>query len=329
MTVTHRTAALMVAPGRGILAADESIGTMSNRLEAEGIPASSTTRRDYRALLLTAPGLSETVSGIILNPETFDDSLRDGTSFPRACSDAGVLPGVKVDAGTVPFSSSGALLTEGLGGLDGRLSQYASKGAAFAKWRAVIDISTGSDASLEANAVALARYAVLCLKHEIVPIIEPEVLCTGAHGIDDCADMTSRALVAVFEQLRKHEVDCRGIVLKPNLVTPGVDAAPADADEIAEATLAVLHITVPREVPGVAFLSGGLPTDAVCAALASMNAGAVEHPWELTFSFGRALVSDALHAWAGQDENVAAAQGILLSRCRLAAASHPIGQTAA
>lgn len=324
MHALHHTAALMVGPGRGILAADESIGTMSSRLEGEGIAASKTARRDYRALLLTAPTLSDVISGIILNDETFFDSIADGTPFPSACLDVGVLPGVKVDTGTTPLArGGGATITEGLDGLGTRLATYEAAGAAFAKWRAVIDITTVSDYSLEVNAHALARYAALCQEHGIVPIVEPEVLCTGSHDLVACAEVTSRALGTLFEQLDRQHVDMAGLVLKPNMVTPGLDGAPAGAEEIADATLEVLTKAVPPDVAGVAFLSGGQSTATACAALAAMNATDVDRPWELAFSFGRALVSDALHTWGGDVENVQAAQDVLLRNCRLAAAAHP------
>ena len=324
MSVLETTAAQMVEPGRGILAADESIGTMSTRLEAEGIAPSATSRRDYRATLLTAPGLSDVISGIILNDETYFDSLTDGTSFPQACSDVGVLPGVKVDTGTTPLAKGGgATVTEGLDKLGTRLADYSASGATFAKWRAVIDIGTATDYSLEVNAHALARYAALCQEHGIVPIVEPEVMCTGSHDMATCAEMTSRVLDTVFAHLERQHVDPTGMVLKPNMVTPGLDGPSATADEIASATLDVLTKVVPPQVPGVAFLSGGHPTSTVCAALAAMNASGAEHAWELTFSFGRALVSDALHAWGGSADNVAAAQEALLENCRLAANAHP------
>lgn len=324
MPLLNPTASRLVEPGQGILAADESIGTMSSRLEAEGITASATTRRDYRSMLVTADGLCEVISGVILSDETFFDTLADGTPFPRACQDAGMLAGVKVDTGTTPLAGGGgATITEGLDGLGVRLADYASAGASFAKWRAVIDVATVSDYSLEVNAHALARYAALCQERGIVPIVEPEVMSTGSHAMSTCAEVTARTLGVVFDQLERQHVELDGIVLKPNMVTPGLDGPAVSTDEIAAATLDVLSKVVPTEVPGVAFLSGGHPTSRVCAALAAMNGGGAEHAWELTFSFGRALVSDALHTWGGSADNVVAAQTALLENCRRAAKAHP------
>lgn len=313
------TAQQMTSGGRGILAADESVKTMSARLEAEGIPASDLTRRDYRQLLLTTGGLSESVSGIILSDETFGQDLSDGRAFPIASRELGILPGIKVDTGTKPLSGhDGALITEGLDGLGARLASYAERGAAFAKWRAVFDVSTTTEYVARANAHALARYASLCQEHGIVPIVEPEVLCTGDHALTASAVTSRLVLAAVFDELNLAGVDLTGIVLKPNFVTPGLDAPAAPAGEVAAATYEVLRETVPAAVPGIAFLSGGHPTTDVCAFLADLSAVA-GRPWQVTFSFGRALVSDALRTWAGDSANVAAAQGRLLENCRSAA----------
>lgn len=317
----HHTAREMTHGGRGILAADESIKTMSARLEAEGIPATETARRDYRELLLTAPRLAETVSGIILADETFGQELSDGRSFPDACHDLGILPGIKVDTGTVPIpDAGGALITEGLDGLADRLASYADRGAAFAKWRAVIDISNTTEETARANARSLAQYASLCQEHGLVPIVEPEVLCTGDHDIVACADATRLALRVVFEELEAAGVDLRGIVLKPNFITPGLDAPGLGAATVAATTFEVLAATVPAAVPGIAFLSGGHPTEDVCAFLKELNANP-DRPWDVTFSFGRALVSAALRTWAGDPANREAAQGRLLDNCREAAAA--------
>lgn len=319
MSNLHEVAATMVADGRGILAADESIGTMSSRLEAEGIAASETSRRDYRELLLTPEGLGDVVSGVIWCDETFNQSLADGTPFPQAARDRNIYPGIKVDTGVTPLANGGgATITEGLDGLGKRLETYAANGAAFAKWRAVIDITKASEYSTEVNAHALARYAALCQANGIVPIVEPEVLCTGDHDIDRCAEVSLSTLKAVFAQLALQRVDLQGIVLKPNMITPGLDAAEPTSDEIASATLAVLTEAVPADVPGIAFLSGGHPTERVCGALAAMNATPEPAPWSLTFSFGRALVSSALHTWGGSPDNVAAAQESLVANCTAA-----------
>jgi fructose-bisphosphate aldolase class I len=313
------TAQQMTSGGRGILAADESIKTMSARLEAEGIPASAETRRDYRQLLLTVDGLSGSISGIILADETFGQQLADGRAFPDAARELGILPGIKVDTGTTPLpGQAGALITEGLDGLGARLASYAERGAAFAKWRAVFDVHTITPYTARANGHALARYAALCQENGIVPIVEPEVLCNGDHDLAASANASRRALGTVFDELEQSGVDLTGIVLKPNFVTPGLDAAPVSAATVASATFAVLRDTVPAAVPGIAFLSGGHPTADVCAFLSELNA-IRERPWQVTFSFGRALVSAALHMWGGDAVNIPAAQKALLNNCRSAA----------
>jgi len=314
----------LVSDERGILAADESVATMSARLTAERITPSESNRRDYRELLLTAPGLDETVSGIILCDETFRQDLSSGETFPVAARRLGILPGIKVDAGTQPFDgASTATVTTGLDGLADRLAEYAALGAAFAKWRAVIDVADPDQGALTANAEALAEYAALCQQHGIVPIVEPEVLCSGSHDLSTCADVTMMALTLVFDRLQDRGVDLSGIVLKPNMVTPGLESADAPAPPlvIAEATLAVLAETVPSEVPGIAFLSGGHTNQAACQNLGAINQDAGDAPWQLTYSFGRALVSDALHAWAGAPGFVAVAQTRLLNNCRRASAA--------
>jgi fructose-bisphosphate aldolase class I len=326
MTDLAAVAADLVSIGRGILAADESIGTMSARLEAEGIAASPDARRDYRELLVTSPGLSATVSGVILCGETFDQRTAAGVPFPEACRELGVLPGIKVDAGTSPLpGGNGATITEGLDSLGKRLAEYAAAGAAFAKWRAVIAIGTSDAWAIEANAHALARYAELCQEHGIVPIVEPEVLATGTHDIDACAVTTEQTLDAVFSQLSRANVALNAIVLKPNMITSGLDAAPEDADAVAAVTLAVLNGYVSEDVPGIAFLSGGQSNVDACTNLAAMNelAGS-DAPWRLTYSFGRALVSDALRAWGGNPSQAADAQLVLLANsARAAAATQP------
>ncbi|MFE7722271.1 class I fructose-bisphosphate aldolase [Nocardia rhizosphaerihabitans] len=318
VTTLAAVAKQLTGGGRGILAADESIKTMSARLEQEGIPASATTRRDYRELLLTADGLAEWISGIILCDETFGQDLTDGRAFPVAARELGILPGIKVDTGTTGLpGQGGALVTEGLDGLGARLASYAERGAAFAKWRAVFDVRSITPYAAHANGHALARYAALCQQHGIVPIVEPEVLCTGDHDLDASAQATRLALRSVFAALDAAGVDLSGIVLKPNFVTPGLDAAPAPVDDVVGATFTVLRETVPAAVPGIAFLSGGQPTEQVCRYLADLTILA-GRPWAVTFSFGRALVSAALHTWAGQAEAVAAQQ-VLLDNCRSAA----------
>jgi fructose-bisphosphate aldolase class I len=309
----------MTAGGRGILAADESIKTMSVRLENEGIASSDTARRDYRELLITAEGLSESVSGVIWSDETFGQQLSDGRAFPEAARGLGILPGIKVDAGPTALpNGGGALITEGLDGLGARLESYAARGAAFAKWRAVFDVHSITPYSARANGQALARYVALCQEHHIVPIVEPEVLCTGGHGIGASAKASRLALAALFDELGQAGVDLSGVVLKPNFVTPGLEAGVATAPTVAAATFEVLMDTVPAEVGGIAFLSGGHATSDVCEYLGELNAE-TQRPWPVTFSFGRALVSASLSTWGGNPENVEAAQKALLDSCRWAA----------
>lgn len=317
----HQVATQLVSGERGILAADESIATMSTRLLGEGIAATEINRRDYRELLLTAPDLSRTVSGIILCDETFRQKVSDGTSFPVAARWLGVLPGIKVDTGVAPFPGAArATVTQGLDGLAARLEEYSTLGAAFAKWRAVIDVADPHEGAMEANAAALADYALACQQHEIVPIVEPEVLCSGAHDLRACAEVTTAALMMVFDHLEGRGVDLGAIVLKPNMVTQGLESDDTMISPllVAEATLAVLRSTVPMEVPGIAFLSGGHSNRAACDYLGALNQLAGDAPWQLTYSFGRALVSDALHAWEGKREHVAAAQRLLLENCERA-----------
>ena len=311
----------MTADGRGILAADESIATMSTRLEAASIPASDTSRRDYRELLLTAPGLSTSVSGVIWCDETFGQQLSDGSDFPDAALRRDILPGIKVDTGTVPLQGgNGALVTQGLDGLDERLGAYAERGAAFAKWRAVFDVDTITEESARTNARSLARYASLCQQHGLVPIVEPEVLAQGEHDMVDSARATKLALRTLFEELQTADVDLSGIVLKPNFVTPGLDHPKVSAKSVASVTFDVLRQTVPTAVTGIAFLSGGHSTEKACAYLAELNA--IEGmPWAMTFSFGRALVSDALTTWGGSAGEHDRAQRALTKNCERAAAA--------
>ncbi|MEZ5093488.1 class I fructose-bisphosphate aldolase [Nocardioides sp.] len=324
-TDLHAVAEQMTSGGRGLLAADESIPTMSQRLEAAGVTASDIARRDYRQLLLTAPGLAATVSGIILCDETFGQSLTDGRRFPEAAHELGVLPGIKVDTGTVACPGvDGALLTQGLDGLDERLESYAARGAAFAKWRAVLSVETLVPQVAEGNAAALAAYAAACQRHGIVPVVEPEVLAAGSHDLVDSARATRMILEAVFAELDRAGVDLSGIVLKPNLVTPGLDSQQVSPRTIATVTYDVLRATVPAAVTGIAFLSGGHPTHRVTAALAELNR-IEDAPWHLTFSFGRALVNDALATWEGSPAHVTAAQRALLANCREAAGAAGCG----
>lgn len=323
MSQLHDIARTLTSNGRGILAADESIRTMSTRLEDAGITGDEEHRRAYRQVLITTPSLDEYVSGVILCDETFRQEF-DGVPVPRVCSDYGLLTGIKVDTGTSQLPGhEGATVTEGLDGLGARLAEYASQGAHFAKWRAVIDPATATGYTNRANASALARYAALCQQHGLVPIVEPEVLCgTGDHDLDAGRRATEDALAAVFAELADAQVDLKGIVLKPNFVTPGLQATEQPSPAVvAESTRAVLGRHVPPEVGGIAFLSGGHSTDRACAFLAGLNDGSTRMPWPTTFSFGRALVSAALTTWGGRPDQVAQAQEVLAENCRTAAAA--------
>ncbi len=309
----------LTSGGRGILAADESIATMSKRLEGESIPASATSRRDYRQLLLTTPGLNKSVSGIIFSDETFHQELTDGRDFPTAARQFRILPGIKVDTGVVPLAGhEPALVTEGLDGLGERLGSYAARGAAFAKWRAVFDVDSITTYSARVNAQALARYASLCQLHGIVPIVEPEVLAAGEHDLVASAAATRLALSTLFDELAQADVELAGIVLKPNFVTPGLSCQGVSARTVATVTYDVLRDTVPEQVPGIAFLSGGHPTDDVCEFLGALNTFD-NAPWSMTFSFGRALVNDALATWGGTPANLTRAQQALATNCQRAA----------
>lgn len=314
----HDVAGRLVSGGRGILAVDESIPTMNTRLAAAGVEPSAQSRRDYRQMLLTAPGLEHGVSGAILNPETLGQTTADGTPFADLLAARGILVGVKVDTGTTLLPrTAGETVTEGLDGLGERLAGYAAAGARFAKWRAVLRVGPRRPTAraVTANAHALARYASLCQAHGIVPVVEPEVLMEGDHGIARCALATSGVLREVFRQLTSAGVDLAGTVLKPNFVVPGSKAPAAAPAEVATVTLEVLGAHVPAAVPGIAFLSGGLAPELATAYLAALQpTGAERLPWQLTFSFGRALVDPALTAWAGRRDRWADGQRALLHR---------------
>jgi fructose-bisphosphate aldolase class I len=329
MTNLQATAAAMVAPGRGILAADESVATASKRLEAAGLASTPESRRAYREMLLTTPGLSEYVSGVILFDETLRQSISDGTPFPAYLNDHGMLPGIKVDTGAKPLAGHpGETVTEGLDGLRERVAEYVGLGAAFAKWRAVISISVGdgrpSRACTAANAHALARYAALCQEGGLVPIVEPEVLIDGDHTIEVCEEVTTDVLREVFAALAEQGVDLEAIVLKPSMVVPGKGSGQtALVTEVAAATLRCLRASVPAAVPGIAFLSGGQGPEMATAHLHAMNRLGPQ-PWELTFSYGRALQDPALAAWARDGGTVAEGGQAALrhrARCNSAARS--------
>ncbi len=313
------TARAMVAPGKGILAADESAPTIKKRFDSIRVESTEENRRAYRELLFTARGAAEFISGVILFDETIRQSAADGTPFPKLLAKQGILPGIKVDAGARALAGApGEKITEGLDGLRERIAAYAKLGARFAKWRAVITIGEGipSDLCLEANAHALARYAALCVEGGLVPIVEPEVLMDGPHTLERCGEVTERTLHAVFRALDAQRVPFEQMVLKPNMVLSGTEcAAQAGVAEVAEATLHCFRCAVPAAVPGIVFLSGGQSDELATAHLNEMNkrGGA---PWELSFSYGRALQAAPLRAWGGRRENAAAAQQAFLHRAR-------------
>jgi fructose-bisphosphate aldolase, class I len=308
----NKVAAAMTAPGRGILAADESTGTIGKRFDAIGVPSTPDNRRDYRELLFrSTEAMSKYIAGVILYDETIRQNAKDGTPLAKLIEKAGSLPGIKVDKGTKPLPCrAGEVITEGLDGLCERLVEYRSLGAKFAKWRAVIDIGADipSYAGILTNAHALARYAALCQDEGIVPIVEPEVLMDGGHDIDRCAVITEWVLKTVFEQLYYQSVALEGMVLKPNMVVPGKKSGKrASVEEVAEKTLRVLKATVPAAVPGIAFLSGGQSDEEATAHLDAMHRMGLL-PWQLSFSYGRALQHAPQTVWSGKPENVAAAQ---------------------
>jgi len=315
------TAAEMVAEGKGILAIDESTGTCCKRFQAVGVECSEQSRRDYREMLLTTPGLADHISGAILYDETIRQALADGTPFVQFMEDAGILPGIKVDRGAQPLAGHpGEKITEGLDGLRARLVEYADLGARFAKWRAVITIAhdTPSQACLNANAHALARYAALCQEAGLVPIVEPEVLMDGSHSLDDCFDVTEATLHAVFNELYEQSVVLEGTILKASMVISGSEAKiRADVESVADATVQCLLNTVPAALGGIVFLSGGQEDIEATLHLDTMNRlGGL--PWPLSFSYGRALQAAALSVWAENPAgNVAAAQRKLAHRARM------------
>src|SRR4051812_45987775 len=296
------TAKALVAEGKGILAADESSGTIKKRLDSIEVESTEDNRRAYRELLFTTEGAEEFISGVILYDETIRQSASDGTPFPKLLESKGVVPGIKVDLGAKPLAlTDGETVTEGLDGLRGRLAEYRELGARFAKWRATysIDADKPSEYCIWTNAHALARYAALCQEADIVPIVEPEVLQDGTHSIEQSAKATGRVLQAVYTELHDQRVEYRGTLLKPNMVLSGYEASNRAApDEVAEATLECFYKHVPAAVPGIVFLSGGQSDEDATAHLNAMNARG-PHPWELSFSYGRALQAPALKAWGG------------------------------
>lgn len=316
----NAVARAMVAPGKGILAADESFPTIKKRFDTINTPSTEENRQLYREMLFTAPDVAQHIGGVILFDETLRQACRDGTPFAQYLADRGMIPGIKVDKGAKALACfPGEKVTEGLDGLRERLAEYRELGAQFAKWRAVIDIGPGipSDFCIHANAHALARYAALCQEAGIVPIVEPEVLMDGDHDIDRCEAVTNQTLARVFEELAFHQVALEGMVLKPNMVIAGKKSArQAGVQEVAAATVRALAAHVPAAVPGIAFLSGGQSAAEATAHLNAMNQMGT-HPWELSFSYGRALQAPALAAWQGSAQKYEAGQAAFALRARL------------
>ena len=315
----NRVANAMVAPGRGVLAADESAATVKKRFDTIGVECTEENRRDYRELLFRSKGMAN-ISGVILFDETIRQNAKDGTPLVKIIEQAGSLPGIKVDKGVKPLPfSPGEVVTEGLDGLRERLIEYRGLGAKFCKWRAVIEIGPGipSYNCIHANTHALARYAALCQDENLVPIVEPEVLMDGEHDIDRCYEVTEFALKMLYQELYHARVKLEGTVLKPNMVVPGKKSAKqASVDEVAEKTLRALKECVPASVPGIAFLSGGQSDLDATARLNAMNRmGGV--PWKLTFSYSRALQAAPQKAWSGRTENVGAAQAAFTHRAAM------------
>ncbi len=323
-TELHETARALVAEGKGILAADESDSTIKKRFDSIDLESTEENRRAYRDMLFTTPGVEEYISGVILFDETIRQSSVDGTPFPKLLDSKGIIPGIKVDKGAKALPlAEGETITEGLDGLRERLKEYYDLGARFAKWRATYSISDTlpSDYCIWTNAHALARYAALCEEANIVPIVEPEVLQDGTHTIERSYHVTCRVLDALYTELFDQRVDIFGTLLKPNMVLSGYDAPNrAGADEVAEWTLKCFHKHVPAAVPGIVFLSGGQSDEDATAHLNAMNARG-PHPWQISFSYGRALQAPAIKAWAGKPENVEAGQHAYYHRAKMNSAA--------
>ncbi len=317
------TASALVAPGKGILAADESSGTIKKRFDSIGLESTEENRRGYRELLFTTPGIEDFISGVILFDETIRQSSADGTPFPQLLAGRRIVPGIKVDQGAKPLANApNETVTEGLDGLRERLEEYRGLGARFTKWRAVISIGEDipSDYCIWTNAHALARFAALSQEAGLVPIVEPEVLMDGDHTIERSHSVTSRTLQAVFTELFDQRVDFEGMLLKPNMVIQGKERGQGSPDEIAEHTLQCFRRVVPAAVPGIVFLSGGQSDEEATANLNAMNARA-PHPWELSFSYGRALQAPALKAWGGDPAAVEAGKQAFFHRAKMNSAA--------
>ena len=315
------TARILVADDKGLLAMDESTPTCDKRFARLGIPQTEEARRAYRELIMTTPDLAESISGAILYDETIRQKKSDGTPFVRVIIEAGIIPGIKVDTGAKDMAGHpGEKITEGLDGLRIRLKEYFEMGARFAKWRAVLALGDGipSRGCIEANAQALARYAALCQEAGLVPVVEPEVLMDGEHTLDRCREITEEVLRMVFNQLYTQGVMLEGMILKPNMVLPGLTCPKQETvDEVADATVKCLLRAVPAAVPGIAFLSGGQSSELASARLNAMNVEFKSRvPWALSFSYGRAIQQPALEIWQGKNANVLVAQKALLHRAR-------------
>jgi fructose-bisphosphate aldolase class I len=317
---TETTVKTLVADGKGILAADETPGTLTKRFDALGIRSTEESRRAYREMLFTAPDAGTCISGVILQDETIGQKNGSGTPLAEVLASQGIVPGIKVDTGAKPLAlAPGETITEGLDGLRERLAEYRALGARFAKWRAVIHITDAlpSRGCVHANAHALARYAALCQEEELVPIVEPEVLMDGSHSIDRCEEVTGTVLDAVFQALCEQRISLEAMLLKPNMVVAGkASARPASVRDVAIATLRCLRRHVPAAVPGIVFLSGGQSDRMATMHLDAINRLPGAKPWKLSFSYGRALQDAALEAWHGREENVKAAQEALSHRAR-------------
>jgi fructose-bisphosphate aldolase, class I len=320
----HETARALVAEGKGILAADESTGTIRKRFDSISLESTEDNRRAYRQMLFTTPGVEDYISGVILFDETIRQSATDGTPFPALLASKGIIPGIKVDAGAKPLAhASGETITEGLDGLRERLAEYRELGARFAKWRATYSITDElpSDYCIWTNAHALARYAALCQEAGIVPIVEPEVLMDGTHTIERAYHVTSRVLAALYTELFDQRLDIEGTLLKPNMVLSGYEASErASVDDVADWTIRCFLKHVPAAVPGIVFLSGGQSDEDATAHLNAMNARG-PHPWQLSFSYGRALQAPSLKAWGGKPENVEAGQRAYYHRAKMNSAA--------
>lgn len=316
----NRIAKTLVFEGKGILAADESTGTMTKRLATINVESTPESRRSYREILFTTAGVEEFISGVILYDETIRQSDSDGTLFPKLLASRGIIPGIKVDKGTTAISNSlDETVTQGLDGLLDRLKEYYKLGARFTKWRAVIRIGEGfpTDKCILANAKALASFAKLSQEQGMVPIVEPEVLMDGSHNMARCEEVTGQTLKVVFEELKKQNVDLTGILLKPNMILPGLESGEkVTPAEIAEATLRILHKFVPSDVPGIVFLSGGQSDVEATVNLNEMNK-TKNLPWQLSFSYGRALQASVLASWGGKPENVEAAKKAFYHRAKM------------